>query len=80
MIGQINQGLLCGKRKGFIRFSFRGFKFENDKEKRLVLLDFTPIKFKGNSQVFEDPLSRLIFQYRMKKDPLKFEEIIGRFM
>ena len=73
LVGQVSLGYLNGWKKGFLRFSFNGFKFENDKEKRIRLMNFLPIKLKGNKQVFADPLSRLIFQYRVRKDPLKFE-------
>ena len=69
LIGKIDKSLIAGKAAGYIKFSVRGLEIQNNEG--ISFIDFQPISWKGFFRV-SDSLSRIIFQYRIRYDPLTF--------
>ena len=80
LFGKLNTANIVGKPKGFVRFRITGIEFGGeDPENPMNFSGFEVMSYKGYSKPRADPMNRLIFQYRIRHDPLKIEDIAFRF-
>ena len=75
-VGKIDPNLFISKEIAYVKFKFTDLKQSSNNSMGFELVNFSPVKFKPYSRLFADSFSRLVFQYRVRHDPLSIEEII----